>query len=185
MKGGHNRKPAARQIAEGDPAKRGVHRLETMLEAEPKAQRGLPKCPKHLKGRAREQWRFWVRELEIMNIDRRPDAAMLEGACVAYDAAVRAYETLEQQGPLIAKKVIEPATGKLVVVDVKTHPAVRQRNQAWALVRSFCSEFGLSPVSRARLAVEKSEDTTDADLMALLTQPREKRTVRPIDEVLQ
>ncbi|MGA2196444.1 MAG: ParB N-terminal domain-containing protein [Bryobacteraceae bacterium] len=41
-------------------------------------------------------------------------------------------------------------------------------------MKAFCSEFGLSPVSRARLFVERRESDGD-DLMALLTQPRESR----------
>ena len=145
MPPGRKPKSIAHQIAEGAPRKHGVHKLEQKLAAEPKAARGLPACPRHLKETARKAWRLWVAELEAMNIDRRPDAHMLEGACVAYEAAVKAYEMLEQQGSVIAKKVVDPATWKLTVVDVKTHPAVRQRNQAWALMRSFCSEFGLSP----------------------------------------
>jgi hypothetical protein len=30
-------------------------------------------------------WRFWREELEAMDLDRRPDAMMLEGACVTGD----------------------------------------------------------------------------------------------------
>ena len=172
---GRKPKPLRAQIAAGDPRKKGVHKLAQQLEAEPKASRGLPPCPEHLKGRAREAWKFWSEELESMDLDRRPDAHMLEGCCVAYDAAVDAYETILKQGRLIAKKALDPATNKLVVVDVKPHPAVRQGNQAWALMRSFCSEFGLSPVSRIRLSIEK-EDAGDADLLELLGRPREKRT---------
>ena len=58
--------------------------------------------PEHLQGRAREAWKFWSEELESMDLDRRPDAHMLEGCCVAYDAAVDAYETILKQGRLIA-----------------------------------------------------------------------------------
>jgi P27 family predicted phage terminase small subunit len=118
---------------------------------------------------------FWARELEAMDIDRRPDAHMLEGCCVAYDAAIDAYETIQKQGRFIAKKALDPKTNTMIVVDVKPHPAVRQGNQAWALMRSFCSEFGLSPISRMRLVIEK-EDVGEADLMELLSRPREKRT---------
>ena len=172
---GRKPKPIKAQISAGDPTKKGVHKLEQRLAAEPKASRGLPPCPEHLKGRAREAWMFWSDELASMDLDRRPDAHMLEGCCVAYDAAVDAYETIQKQGRLIAKKALDPATNKLVVVDVKPHPAVRQGNQAWALMRSFCSEFGLSPVSRIRLAVEKQDDG-EADLLELLARPRAKRT---------
>ena len=77
---GRKPKTAAQQIAEGDPSKRGVHKLDARLEAEPKATRGLPAPPQHLKGLARKAWRFWSEELEAMNLDCRPDAMMLEGA---------------------------------------------------------------------------------------------------------
>jgi phage terminase small subunit len=48
-------------------------------------------------------------------------------------------------------------------------------NRAWTLVKSFCSEFGLSPVSRTRLAIEKP-GVEEADLMAKLSQPHAPRT---------
>ena len=162
------------QIAAGDPRKKGKHKLEQQLAAEPKASRGLPSCPEHLKGRARDAWAFWSSELAAMDLNRRPDGPMLEGACCAYEAAIDSYETLQKQGRLIAKKALDPVTNRLVVVDVKSHPSVRIGNQAWALMRAFCSEFGLSPVSRTRLAIEKQDDGEE-DLMALLTRPRDKR----------
>ena len=118
-----------------------------------------------------------------MNLDCRPDAMMLEGACIAYQAAIEAYETIQKQGPLVAKRILDPETNKLVVSNVKPHPAVAQGNAAWMLLKAFCSEFGLSPVSRTRLAIEKPADGED-DLMAILSQPRErKQTSTP--EVIQ
>src|SRR6266853_3860304 len=168
---GRKRKPVKAQIALGDPRKKGVHKLEQQLAAEPKASRGLPPCPDYLVGRAREAWTFWSQELVLMDLDRRPDGPMLEGACIAYDAAIACYETIKTQGRFIAKKALDPKTNKLVVVDVKPHPAVRQGNQALALMKAFCSEFGLSPVSRTRLAIDKLDDG-EADLMELLGRPR-------------
>jgi len=183
---GRKPKPTALQQAEGDPSKRGVHKLAEKLAAEPKASKGLPGCPRHLRGRARYAWNFWSEELAAMNLDRRPDAMALEGACVAYETAVYAYETLEKQGRLIAKRkmvtkrVLDPATNamvetsELVVVDVKTHPAVIVQRAAWMQLRAFCSEFGFSPVSRQRVAVEKKDDGLE-DLAALLSRPREPK----------
>jgi P27 family predicted phage terminase small subunit len=175
MKPGQKPKPTKVQIAAGDPRKKGTHKLEQQLAAEPKASRGLPPCPEYLVGRARDAWTFWSHELELMDLDRRPDGPMLEGVCIAYDAAIACYETIKTQGRFIAKKILNPATNKLVVVDVKPHPAVRQGNQALALMKAFCSEFGLSPVSRTRLAIDKLDDG-EADLLELLGRPREKRT---------
>jgi len=172
---GRKPKPIKVQIAAGDPRMKGKHKLEQQLAAEPKAGRGLPPCPDYLAGRAQEAWAFWSQELVLMDLDRRPDGPMLEGVCIAYDAAIACYETIKTQGRFIARKALDPKTNKLVVVDVKPHPAVRQGNQALALMKAFCSEFGLSPVSRTRLAVDKLDDG-EADLMELLGRPRAKRT---------
>ena len=174
---GRKPKPTSQQISEGDPRKLGVHRLEKKLEAEAKGSRGLPSCPAHLKGRARKAWKLWSEELERMNLDCRPDAQMLEGACVAYEAAVECYETIQKQGRLVAKRVLDPQTNTLTVVNVKPHPAVAQMNAAWMLLKMFCSEFGLSPVSRTRLAVEKPADAED-DLLEILSQPRERKMLQ-------
>jgi P27 family predicted phage terminase small subunit len=180
---GRKPKPIAQQILEGDPRKVGVHRLERGLEAVAKASRGLPKCPPHLRGLARKAWRFWAEELAHMNLDCRPDALMLEGACIAYQAAIDAYETIQKQGPLVAKRILDPETNKLVVSNVKPHPAVAQGNAAWMLLKGFCSEFGLSPVSRTRLTVEKPDDGED-ELLEILSQPRERKQQQP-REVIQ
>ena len=180
---GRKPRPTAQQILEGDPRKIGVHRLEQKLEAEVKVARGLPKCPPHLKGLARKAWRFWSEELAHMNLDCRPDALMLEGACISYQAAIQAYETIQTQGPLVAKRILDPETNKLVVSNVKPHPAVAQGNAALMLMKAFCSEFGLSPVSRTRLAIEKPPAEED-ELMAILSHPRERKPEQP-SEVIQ
>ena len=174
---GRKPKPAGRKLVEGDTRKVGARKLAAQIAREPKAARGLPTCPKHLRGRARAAWNFWREELMAMSLDRRPDAQMLEGACVAYEAAVNSYETIQKQGRLIAKRATDPKTGQLVVVDVRPHPAVAMGNDAWSLLRSFCSEFGLSPVSRTRLSIERTDPAED-DLMKILMQPRAPKTAK-------
>lgn len=170
---GRKPKPTAKQIAAGDPRRLGVRKLKAKLAAEPKAAAGLPSCPRHLRGRARAAWNFWSEELVSMNLDRRPDAMMLEGACVGYQRAVQADLIVAKEGPVCMYHDVVKETGELVE-KLKAHPAVRISQMAWAQVRAFASEFGLSPVSRTRLAIEKKDDG-EADLMALLSQTREKR----------
>jgi P27 family predicted phage terminase small subunit len=89
---------------------------------------------------------------------------MLEGACRAYDRAVEADLIVQRDG-LIMEEVTEKGD-----VRIKKHPAVEISNRSWLLVKSFCSEFGLSPVSRVRLAVQVKEE--EDDLAALLAAPR-------------
>jgi P27 family predicted phage terminase small subunit len=169
---GRKPKPTSRQISEGDPRDRGMGKLKAKLEAEPKAARGLPECPRHLKGRARAAWNFWADELEAMSLDNRPDAMMLQGACVNYARAVSADLILDRDGLIVEESTVDKH-GNKIILKIRYHPAVSVSNAAWRQVRAFCSEFGLSPVSRTRLAVERQESTDD--LASLLSQPRERK----------
>jgi len=98
---------------------------------------------------------------------------MLEGACVNYARAVEADLTLAKQGLIYGQPIFD-VNGQRVGTKIKAHPAVAISNAAWVRVRAFCSEFGLSPVSRTRLTLEKP-DTSSEDLMTLLSQPRERK----------
>ena len=109
-----------------------------------------------------------------MNLDSRPDALMLEGACVSYETFVKMHQKIQEQGELVAKKERNPTTGQMEVVDVRPHPGLAIRDRALALLRSFCSEFGLSPVSRARLSAEHLE-ADEEELWAILSRPRKKK----------
>jgi len=173
---GRKPKPTSRQIAEGDPRKRGVNKLDKKLAAEPKAGRGLPQCPKHLGMLARAVWTFWKEELEAMRLDCRPDAQMLEGACVNYERAVAADMMLRTAGLLVVEPVFDKQRA-VVGAKMKSHPAVAISNACWRNVRAFCSEFGLSPVSRTRLTIDRG-DASQLDLMKMLSQPREAKAPR-------
>jgi P27 family predicted phage terminase small subunit len=169
---GRKPKPLATQISEGDPAKRGKNKLRQQMAAEPKPTKGLPLCPRHLRGRARAAWNFWRQELEAMNLDAKPDAMMLEGACVNYARAVEADLVLAADG-LEIHETIYDKDGDEVGYRRKAHVLIPVSNQSWNAVRAFCSEFGLSPVSRTRIKIEKP-DTGEGDLMAALAGPRER-----------
>jgi P27 family predicted phage terminase small subunit len=181
---GRKPKPTARQISEGDPRKKGVRKLREKLAAEPKASKGLPECPRHLKGRARYAWKFWSEELAAMGLDRRPDAMSLEGACVNYSRAVQADLAIATEGLTVECWDVEPATatdpGRRSLLEVKTNPAVAISNAAWRQLRLFCSEFGFSPVSRTRLAIEKKDDG-EADLAKMLMTPRQPKNTAVVN----
>ncbi len=167
-------KPAARQAAEGDPSKFGRKKVEAKAAAEPQASTGYPESPDHLSKRARDAWDFWVPELEVMNIDRRPDAMMLEGACVNYATAVEAGIMVDAEGITVREPILDK-NREIIGTKIKNHPALLTRAKCWTLVRAFCSEFGLSPVSRARIHMENNDKEAAEDLAALLTAPRLER----------
>lgn len=172
---GRKPKTAAQQIAEGDPRKRGPHKLQDMLNAEPPATKGLPSCPDHLHDLAREAWEFWSEELGKMDLDCRCDAPMLAGACWNYHRAIQAELQLDQEGMTVAESVWDEKSGEKIVLKIKSHPANSIRARAWALVARFCSEFGLSPVSRTRLAVDRKPKLQD--LSEILSKPRDQPAV--------
>jgi phage terminase small subunit len=108
---GRKPKPTAQQISEGDPRKLGKNKLREKLASEPNASKGLPGCPEHLNGRARAAWTFWCEELGKMNLDCRPDAQMLEGACVNYSRAVQADLQIEREGITVEESTIDEESG--------------------------------------------------------------------------
>jgi P27 family predicted phage terminase small subunit len=112
-----------------------------------------------------------------MNLDNRPDAMMLEGACVNYARAVQADGILQREGVTVTESVLGEG-GEVVVLKVKKHPAVEISNSAWRLLRAFCSEFGLSPVARLRLSVER-KDNPQETLASLLSRERPQREAKP------
>lgn len=173
---GRKPKPIERQIAEGDPRKHGVHKLEEARDAVPQAERGLPPAPEDLGPIARAQYEFWREELTKMDLSYRPDGVMLEAAATHYSRAKQADALIERHGLIVvdvATDVNGKATGRR---HVHRNPALAISNQAWVLVRSFCSEFGLSPVGRQRLDVQHDHDDSRSELIALLSQPRTPKT---------
>jgi P27 family predicted phage terminase small subunit len=176
MRGGKP-KPIQRQIAEGDPSKRGVHKLEEARDALPQAEKGLPSCPADLGTLARFAWNFWKAELEKMNLAFLPDRMMLEGACVHYQRAKLADSMIDKHG-LVVVEAQTDREGKLTGQKrIRNNPAIAISNASWALVRSFTSEFGLSPIGRQRLDVQRDHDSSRDELIALLSQPRVPRTL--------
>lgn len=100
---------------------------------------------------------------------------MLEGACVNFARAVEADIIIQLEGLVIVEDVKTSEDGEIISIRKKKHPAVEISSKAWSLVRAFCSEFGLSPVSRTRLAIGKDSSPKEDDLMSLLTRPRDKK----------
>lgn len=166
------RTPLRVRAAEGDKRKIGRKKLEALIQAEPKTQSGLPDCPEHLIGRAREAWDRWTEQLKIMDLAHMPDAEMLEGACIAYARAVKADQEIQRDG--ITLKTYKEIDGEAYVISCKAHPAVKISSEAWRQVKSFCTEFGFSPASRSRLAVQKQNAPVDIRALLLSDDPPEK-----------
>jgi P27 family predicted phage terminase small subunit len=134
-------------------------------------------CMECIPCRARAAWAIWSEELAVMDLDRRADAQMLEGACISYAQAVDADLTISREGQVVRIQSLDPQT-KEPIEKQRPHAAIAISRAAWAQVRAFCSEFGLTPVARTRLAADSSAPKEkQTDLFALLATPREARPV--------
>jgi P27 family predicted phage terminase small subunit len=173
---GRKPKPIQRQIVEGDPSKHGVHKLEEARDALPQVDKGLPNCPADLGPLARFAWNFWKAELEKMNLAFQPDRMMLAGACVHYQRAKLADSMIDKHGLVVVDAQIDHEGKPTGHKRIRNNPAIAISNASWALVRSYTSEFGLSPIGRQRLEVQRDDNNSREELIALLSQPRTPRT---------
>lgn len=152
---GRKPKPSALKSLAGDV---GHRPLKTN---EPRPDPGIPSCPEHLDGPAREEWDRITIQLGRLGLLTQADRAAVAAYCSAYGRWVAA-EKLVAKGILYTPKKSEGEAPGLV----KVNPAVRVAHDAMILMHKFLSEFGLSPASRARLAT--TEDAPEDQYEAFL-----------------
>lgn len=138
MKG---RKPLPRAIIE---ARGGV----CSRPAEMAVETAAPKCPTHLKGGARAEWRFIVPELLKLGVLGRIDRAALALYCAAYARHIKAEKELAKSG-----EVVTSPNGHLI-----QSPWLPISNKAAAIAHKFLTEFGLTPSARMRIGKPVAPD---------------------------
>src|SRR5947209_4306168 len=92
---GRKPKPVGMKIAEGNPGKRPLNANE------PKPTPGAPKCPKHLQGEARKEWRRIVPELDKMGLMTSVDLVAMACYCESWATYLTALAKIEQEGQVI------------------------------------------------------------------------------------
>ena len=175
-------KLAQLKMAEGDLHKLGKKKLERLCNAvaAPDVD-GLGACPEHLTGVARKQWDELSSQLHQLGIDKRPDANALEGACQAYAHARASDELIARNGLIIETFTTNQETGEKELGETFTNPACNLSVKFWTMYSRFCSEFGLTPISRQRIAGSgKDQASAMKELQEMLSRPRDPRT--PIGE---
>jgi len=135
-------------VREGNPGKR-------KLKIEPMPKKGIPEKPKWLLPEARAEWDRVVPELERLGLLSKIDGAALAGYCQNWARAIKCEKRLEHKG----------MTMKTQSGYEQQRPEVAMAQKYWALVKVFCSEYGLTPASRVRLGTPgepKKRDSLDA-----------------------
>jgi phage terminase small subunit len=173
-------KSAQQKINEGDRSKVGVHRLDAMLQSEPKTENGLPRCSPRLRGDAQWIYQFFVEQLEKSDLAKIPDAYALECACVSLATVWEADRKIQRQGAVIKIPVMSG------VGNARKRIGWRQTKNKWLSVkleaekefRIFGNSFGVvGPSSRANLTSEVGPSIqANRELWSLLLTPRSKKT---------
>jgi phage terminase small subunit len=176
-------KSAQQKINEGDRSKVGIHKLDAMLQSEPKAENDLPRCSPRLKGDAQLIYQFFVEQLEKAGLSKTPDAYALECACAALATVWEADRMLAREGAVIKIPVMSG------IGNARKRIGWRQAKNKWLSVkleaekefRLFGNSFGVvGPSSRANLTSEVGPALqADRDLWSLLVMPRPKKTETP------
>lgn len=129
-------------------------------ENEPKPKPLAPDRPSWLTHEGRREWDRIAPELEKLGLLTVVDGAALAAYCQAYEIMVQAKRELRAH-MREHKKTTITYVNKFGAANEVPHPAVKMFRDAAATMRSFLTEFGLTPASRVRLAVPQQEEPDD------------------------
>lgn len=143
---GRKPKPTSLKILEGNPGKRKI-------KEDPDMSSGLPFPPSHLDDYAKEEWDRLAFGLHAIGILYEVDSAVFAAYCQAYSRWRSAEEGIQKsseiEGAVFGALVCPTTKGTLM-----KHPLVDISEKAAAAMVKYASDFGLSPVARARLAID-------------------------------
>lgn len=144
MATGRPPKPKVINDLKGDTHKRRRHK------AEPEPPNDRPEFPEHLDGIAKQEWASVTDQLDKMGLLSTADASALEMYAAAYSRYRHAEEMVRKYGEVIISPV-----NKYPMIS----PYSTVMNKNLETCRRFLTEFGLTPASRSRCAIQKKDDS--------------------------
>ena len=150
--GGRKAKPTALKLLQGNPGKRKINKKE------PKPDNSIPFMPEHLDEDAKAEWDRVTPILERIGVLTEIDGSMLAGYCQLYSnwVAIQAEKKAPEFRLLMLKVTVDGAGNEHI--EAKQNPLLIMERQTLQMIRAFCSEFGMTPSSRARLQVPGKEE---------------------------
>jgi P27 family predicted phage terminase small subunit len=140
---------------------RGTFRKDRVPEHEPEPEpvRDMPKPPPDLPSAGKKLWKKLAAELVDKKVLTVVDLPALEVCCLNYGLFKELHRAIH-------KKIEDPVTGKLRKRTLaeymqgkssQTMPEYVQMARAFTTFKSYLTEFGLTPSSRARLDIPEAE----------------------------
>lgn len=134
--------PTNLKLIRGNPGKRPMRMDEFRPE------RAIPRCPTHLKGESRKEWKRITEELDKYGMISEVDRGALAMLCTLWGRYVAAEEMIEkaaQQSPGSAGLFVKSPNNFPI-----QSPWLAVSNRAIEQYKGLCAEFGLTPAARVR-----------------------------------
>jgi P27 family predicted phage terminase small subunit len=139
-------KPAHLKLLEGNPGRRPIP-----VEPRPDVAEVVPVAPAFLTADARKEWDHVASQLHCLGLLTVIDISALAAYCQAYGrwlTAERAIANMAERDLVTGALMIKTTNGNAI-----QNPLVGTSNTAARDMVRYASEFGLTPASRARIAL--------------------------------
>ena len=146
---GRKPKPTALKLMDGDFQ---VH-PERRNHNEPQVPEGIPACPDHLTQLAKNEWKRICKEMKTLGVLTKIERSAIEQYCTAYGEWRECLKDLEKNG-----RFITSPSGVYV-----ENPAGRALRGHGTTCLKALIEFGMTPVSRSRLHVQKTTEENSVE----------------------
>ena len=141
MTAGRKPKPTALKLIAGNPGKRKIK------GGEPKPEICTPEPPKHLTLAAVAEWHRLAPQLARLGLMSELDRAAFAMYCQSWARHVEAEQQIAKASALAFTHNGYPIVNPWVTIS----------KQSFDMCRSLLSEFGLTPVARARMALDHAQ----------------------------
>lgn len=155
------RKPTQLKIFEGNPGKR------PLPSNEPKPEAKAPECPDDLCLEARKVWNRLAPTLERLGLLTEIDGDNFAALCQIRARLVDIHRKLKKEGMELIQEIEKVDKRGNLWVERRPNPYITLERQYFQLLRSYASEFGLTPRGRTGLTVGSTTGYEDgADLLS-------------------
>lgn len=152
---GRKAKPIELHLVNGNKSRLTKAEIEQRQEVEkkikPKTNR--IKCPDWIEAdyEAERKWKVLVKELKELDLITNVDVDALAAYCDAYSQYVMCAKIIRDEGLMV------DYTNKSAETNRVPHPLLTKKKQLFEQMKSLAVEFGLTPSSRAKIAMPKEE----------------------------
>lgn len=154
---GRKAKPINLHLVTGNKSHLTKKQIEQRKKNEPKFNADKIRCPAWLKTDpvAKKEWNRITKELKAAELITNVDVTALAVYCDTYSKYIEATEELNKTDLTLVY------TNKFGAENIIEHPLVRISRGYAELMKKYITEFGLTPASRAKIAIPKKEKEED------------------------